>query len=102
MGLRINTNVQSITAQHQLGNNKEKLEGTQNRLSTGSRIVKPMDDAAGLAISENLRAGLRATGQDIPDRFLHASTTPESNTVNKNSLHQPGLCCSYKERAGHL
>jgi len=65
MGLRINTNVQSITAQHQLGTNREKLEATQNRLSTGSRIVKPMDDAAGLAISENLRAGLRAAGQDI-------------------------------------
>ncbi len=65
MGMRINTNVQSLTAQHQLGNNREKLESTQNRLATGSRIVKPMDDAAGLAISENLRVSMRCAGQNI-------------------------------------
>lgn len=65
MGLRINTNVQSLISQNRLQNNKERLDDTQQRLATGSRIVKPMDDAAGLAISENLRATIRATGQNI-------------------------------------
>lgn len=65
MGLRINTNVQSVTAQHRLQNSRESLEHTQNKLSSGSRIIKAADDAAGLAISENLRSAVRATGQDI-------------------------------------
>lgn len=65
MGLRIRTNVQSIAAQHRLHENREKLEHTQNKLASGSRIIKAMDDAAGLAISESLRASLRATGQNI-------------------------------------
>ena len=65
MGLRIKTNVQSLVAQNQLGMTNERLARTQERLSTGSKIVRAMDDAAGLAISENLRADVRATGQNI-------------------------------------
>lgn len=65
MGLRINTNIQSLTAQHRLSNNRESLEHTQNKISTGSRIIKTMDDAAGLALSETLRATFRATQQNI-------------------------------------
>jgi flagellin len=65
MGLRINTNVNSLTAQHRLNEHRENLELTQDRLASGSRIVRPMDDAAGLAISENLRSTVRATGQNI-------------------------------------
>lgn len=65
MGLRIKTNVQSIVAQHKLHENREKLEHTQNKLASGTGIVKAMDDAAGLAISEALRSTLRATTQSI-------------------------------------
>lgn len=65
MGLRINTNVNSLTAQHRLEGHRESLEHTSNRLASGSRIIRAMDDAAGLAISENLRATVRATGQNI-------------------------------------
>lgn len=65
MGLRIKTNVQSIVAQHKLHDNREKLEHTQNKLASGSSIIKAKDDAAGLAISESLRSTLRATGQNI-------------------------------------
>lgn len=65
MGLRINTNVQSLTAQHRLQINREQLGHTQDKLSSGSRITQAMDDAAGLAISENIRATMRATGQNI-------------------------------------
>ena len=65
MGLRINTNLESLVAQHRLGKTRTELEQTQNRLSSGSRIVSSKDDAAGLAISENLRASMRSTGQNI-------------------------------------
>jgi len=65
MGLRINTNVNSLTAQHRLNEHRENLELTQDRLASGSRIIRAMDDAAGLAISENLRSTVRATGQNI-------------------------------------
>jgi len=65
MGLRINTNVQSMHAQHKLDDTRQNLEHTQNKLASGSRIIKAMDDAAGLAISESLRATIRSTGKNI-------------------------------------
>lgn len=65
MGLRINTNVQSLIAQNSLSKNSEALKQTQQRLSTGTRIVSAKDDAAGLAISENLRAVRRSTIENI-------------------------------------
>lgn len=67
MSLRINTNVPSLTAQNKLHGNKESLDHVQNKLSSGSRIIRSMDDAAGLAISENLRATLRSTEQNIKE-----------------------------------
>lgn len=63
MGLRINTNVQSLAAQRSLG--KVKAEQGQNleKLASGSRINKASDDAAGLAISEKLKANIRGSQQ---------------------------------------
>jgi flagellin len=55
MGLRINTNVASIGAQRVLGKQQARMEHAQLAMSSGSRIVKAADDAAGLAISENIR-----------------------------------------------
>jgi flagellin len=65
MGLRINTNVQSLASQHRLEEAQDSLKTTQNRLSSGSKIIRPMDDAAGLAISESLKATMRCTNQNI-------------------------------------
>jgi flagellin len=59
MGLRIRTNVSSLTAQRRLGQSSEALQGSMSKLSSGSRINKAADDAAGLAMSENLRADVR-------------------------------------------
>lgn len=62
MGLRINTNVASVSAQRVLGKQQNRLEHSQQALASGSRIVHAADDAAGLAISENIRgqvAGIR-------------------------------------------
>jgi flagellin len=55
MGLRINTNVASISAQRVLSKQQQRMEHAQQALASGSRIVKAGDDAAGLAISENIR-----------------------------------------------
>jgi len=55
MGLRINTNLASISAQRTLGKQQNRLEHAQTALASGSRIVKAADDAAGLSISENMR-----------------------------------------------
>ena len=63
MGLRINTNVTSLAAQRTLGANNTEQASTLGKLSSGSRIVRAADDAAGLAISEKLKAQIRGTGQ---------------------------------------
>lgn len=63
MGLRINTNVAAINARRMLTNSTENTQKSLERLSSGSRINKSGDDAAGLAISENLRAQIRGLRQ---------------------------------------
>lgn len=63
MGLRINTNVTSLAAQRTLGNNNMEQASTLNKLSSGTRITKASDDAAGLAISEKLKASVRGMQQ---------------------------------------
>lgn len=63
MGLRINTNTTAMTAQRTLGASNDKLAASLNKLSTGSRITKSGDDAAGLAISEKLKGVIRSTQQ---------------------------------------
>lgn len=63
MGLRINTNVASINAQRNLWATKANLDHSLERLSSGYRINRAGDDAAGLAISENLRAQVRGLKQ---------------------------------------
>jgi len=64
MGLRINTNVQSLAAQRFLGTNTTAQKGSLEKLASGSRINRAADDAAGLAISEKMRASLRSLKQD--------------------------------------
>lgn len=63
MGLRINTNVASLNAQRNMMGTKLGLDKSLERLSSGFRINRAGDDAAGLAISENLRAQIRGLKQ---------------------------------------
>jgi flagellin len=63
MGLRINTNVAAMNAQRLLTNSTSSQQKSLERLSSGSRINKAGDDAAGLAISENLKAQIRGLRQ---------------------------------------
>jgi flagellin len=63
MGLRVNNNIASINAQRNLVNTTDRLAKSLQRLSSGLRITRAADDAAGLAISENFRAEVRSLGQ---------------------------------------
>jgi len=59
MGFRIMTNTSSVTGQRHLRNTRRMLDQSLERLASGYRINKAGDDAAGLAISEKLRAKIR-------------------------------------------
>jgi flagellin len=63
MGLRINTNIASLNAQRNLKGTRDDLQKTLEQLSSGQRINRAGDDAAGLAISENLKAQIRGLKQ---------------------------------------
>ena len=63
MGFRINTNVSSIAAQRSLSQTNRQSESTLAKMSSGTRITKAADDAAGLAISEKLKANIRSNTQ---------------------------------------
>jgi flagellin len=63
MGLRINTNTASVNAQRNLYNVTNNLNKSLEKLSSGLRITRAGDDAAGLAISEGLKSDIRAMEQ---------------------------------------
>ncbi|HOX26458.1 MAG TPA: flagellin [Candidatus Krumholzibacteria bacterium] len=63
MGIRINTNVASINTQRHLYNSTINFNRSMEKLSSGLRINRAADDAAGLAISEGLKSDIRALGQ---------------------------------------
>ena len=63
MGLRVNTNLISMTAQRNLSVVSSRLEGNFRRLSSGLRIATAGDDPAGFGISERMRAQVRSLSQ---------------------------------------
>ncbi|RZF21185.1 MULTISPECIES: flagellin [Halobacteriovorax] len=63
MGMRINTNVSSLSAQRALGQSNSTQQKSLEKLSSGTRIVRSADDAAGLAISEKLKSQVRSSKQ---------------------------------------
>lgn len=63
MAMRIFNNIASINAQRLLGANNDRLSNSVERISSGLRINRASDDAAGLAISEGLRSDIRALRQ---------------------------------------
>jgi flagellin len=69
----INTNIQAIAAARSLNQSQEMLGRSLTRLSSGSKIVNPSDDAAGLAVSEKL---------DAQSRRLKAATTNVQNAIS--------------------
>lgn len=69
----INTNTQAIAAARNLNRSQELLGRSLNRLSSGSKIVNPSDDAAGLAVSEKL---------DAQNMRVRAATTNVQNAIS--------------------
>jgi flagellin len=63
VSLRINTNLPAMTALRNLTNTNSDMSVNVNRLSTGLRINSAADDAAGLVISENMRAQIKGINQ---------------------------------------
>jgi flagellin len=69
----INTNIQAIAGARNLNHSQEMLGRSLTRLSSGSKIVNPSDDAAGLAASEKL---------DAQGRRVRAATTNAQNAIS--------------------
>ena len=65
MAIRIFNNLASVNAQRLLGINNQRLAQSVERISSGIRINRGADDAAGLAISEGLRSDIRALRQAV-------------------------------------
>jgi flagellin len=65
MALTVNTNMASLTSLNNLNGTNRKLTSTLGRISSGLRINKAADDAAGLAVAENLDAQGRSLEQAI-------------------------------------
>ena len=63
MSLRVNTNVEAFNAHRNLVGTSTALSKSMEKLSSGLRINRAADDAAGLAISEGMRAQIRGTAQ---------------------------------------
>ncbi len=73
MGLRINTNVNALTALTNLRRTDDTLAKSLQRLSTGLRINKASDDPAGLVISEQFRAQIVSTNQAIENTQFNSN-----------------------------
>jgi len=89
MGLRVNTNIASITAQRNMAAVSARLQGNYARLSSGLRIATAADDAAGLAISERMRSQIRsygAAGRNAQDGISLAQTAEGALNEASNIL----------------
>jgi flagellin-like hook-associated protein FlgL len=65
MTLKIGSNINSLKVQRRLHDSTRELNSTYQRLSSGQRINKAADDAAGLAISENLKVRGKVSGKAL-------------------------------------
>lgn len=63
MGMRISTNIAAVNAQRNLAGSQKSIQKSMQQLASGSRINIAADDAAGLAISEGLKAQARSANQ---------------------------------------
>jgi flagellin len=91
MGITINTNVQSLNAQRVLGGNVKSLGKSLEKLSSGYRINRASDDAAGLQISEGLRSQIRGSDQansNVQDGINLLNTTDGGLETITNNLQR--------------
>lgn len=96
MPVRIFNNIPSLTAQRILGVNNDRLALSVERISSGIRINKAADDAAGLAVSEGLRSDIRALRQAV----RNASDGISLMNVTEGALNeQSGILIRLRELA---
>ena len=91
MGLTVNTNTQSLFAQRALGKNTMNLQKSVEKLSTGSRINRAGDDAAGLSISQKMTAqirGLEKAKQNSLDGISLIQTAEGALSVVQDNLQR--------------
>ena len=91
MGIYVNTNTQSIFAQRALGGNTFNLQKSIEKLSTGFRINKAADDAAGLSISEKLTSqirGLEKAEQNIGDGISLVQTGEGALSIVQDNVQR--------------
>jgi len=91
MGLRINTNVAALNTTRQLQKTTLRLNKSLERLSSGLRINRAADDAAGLAIAEAFRsrvAGLRVAQRNSQDGISLVQTAEGALSETTNMLQR--------------
>jgi len=89
MGLRVSTNVPSLTVQRNIQANQKELNRSLGRLSSGQRIATSSDDAAGLSLSSKLEAeirGLRQASRNANDGISFVQTAEGSLNEVSNIL----------------
>ncbi|MEA2468919.1 MAG: flagellin [Thermoleophilaceae bacterium] len=100
MALRIQNNVEAFNAHRNLSGTGERLATSMERLSSGYRINRAADDAAGLAISERLRGqigGLDQAQRNVQDAVSLVQTAEGSLTEVHEMLHRiRDLAVQYK------
>ena len=91
MSIVVNTNIQSLFAQRALSKNTSNLQKSVEQLSTGSKINKAADDAAGLSISEKLTSqvrGLEKAKQNAGDGISMIQTAEGGLSVVHDNLQR--------------
>src|SRR5688500_10430573 len=91
MGMRINTNVEAFNAQRNLSTTATTFAKSVEKLSSGLRINRAGDDAAGLSISEKMRAQIRGLGQaqrNAQDGISMIQTAEGALTEVHSMLHR--------------
>jgi flagellin len=90
-GLVVNTNIQSLFAQRALSKNTDDLKTSMERLSTGFRINRAADDAAGLSISEKMTSeikGLKKAKQNALDGISLLQTGEGALAIIQDNLQR--------------
>lgn len=91
MGLRVNTNIAALNASRVLRNSTTALNRSLERLSSGLRINRAADDAAGLAIAENIRSivtGAQVAQRNAQDGISLVQTAEGALVETTNALQR--------------
>ena len=92
MSLRINTNTDALNAHRQLSATAMTMSKSMEKLSSGLRINRAADDAAGLAISEKMRAQIRGVAQASRNSLDGVLARPVRRRRTQRGPLDPAAC----------